>query len=145
MEKWIPCNWLPENDFYLDSVNHTIEYEKDVLELTFSGVSKKNIYRICFYDVFSYRVTKEHFFLCKYSAEEFAQICPQPHEFAYLIQDSSYVDELNGSGMYDLYTELIINHYFIQTDLHVIDVILHASSKIIIENVLTGETRQING
>ena len=145
MEKWVPCNWIPKNDFYLDSVNHTVECEKDVLELAFSGVVTENKFRICFYDVFSYRVTKEQFLLCQYSEEEFAQICPQPHEFVYLIQNSSYVEELNRKGMYDLHSELPVNHYLIQTDLHVIDVILHVSSKISIENLLTGEIRQIAG
>ena len=145
MEKWSPCNWLSEYDFYLDSVSHAIECDKDVLELTFSSVVTESKYRICFKDVFSYRVTKEHFFLCQYSEEEFARVCPQPHEFAYIIQDSSYVEALSRSGMYNLHSELPVNHYIIQTDLHVIDVILHASSEIIIENVLTGELRQING
>jgi hypothetical protein len=83
--------------------------------------------------------------LCQYSEEEFAQVCPQPHEFAYLIQNSLYVEELNRTGMYDLHSELPVNHYMLQTDLHVIDVILHASSKITIDNILTGEIRQING
>ena len=145
MEKWTPCNWISEHDLYLDSVNHSIDCEKDVLELTFSGVVTESKYRICFYDVFSYRVTKEHFLLCQYSEEEFAKIYSEPHEFAYLIQDSSYVEELNRTGMYDLHSELPVNHYMIHTDLHVIDVILHASSKITIENILTGEIRQING
>ena len=145
MEKWTPRNWLSEHDFYLDSVNHVIECEKDILELTFSGVVTENKYRICFYDVFSYKVTKEHFLMCQYSEAEFAQVCPQPHEFAYLIQNSSYVEELNRKGMYDLHSDLPANHYLIQTDLHVIDVILRASSKIIIENLMTGEIRQIVG
>jgi len=145
MEKWTPCNWLSEHDFYLDSVNHTIEYEKDVLELTFSGVVKESKYRICFYNVFSYRITKEHLLMCQYSEAEFARVCPQPHEFAYLIQNSLYVEELNKAGIYDLHSELSVNHYKIQTDLHVIDVILHASSKITIKNILTGEIRQIVG
>ena len=47
--------------------------------------------------------------------------------------------------MYELHSYLPVNHYMIHTDLHVIDVILHAFSKIIIENILTGEIRHING
>ena len=47
--------------------------------------------------------------------------------------------------MYELHSDLPVNHYMIHTDLHVIDVILPASSKIIIEIILTGEIRQING
>jgi len=47
--------------------------------------------------------------------------------------------------MYELYSDLPVNHYMIHTDVHVVDIILHASSKIIIDNILTGEIRQING
>jgi len=83
--------------------------------------------------------------MCQYSEAEFARVCPQPHEFSYLIQNSLYVEELNKAGIYDLHSELSVNHYKIQTDLHVIDVILHASSKITIKNILTGEIRQIVG
>ena len=144
MEKWIPCDWLPTNDVFLDSVKYTNQDEKDTLELYFSGVNDNCRYKIIFYNVFSYRITLEHFLFAPYSEKDFALICSQPYEFVYRIQNSLYVEEMNRCGMYDLNTELHVNHYRMQTDTHIVDVILHVSSKIIIEDISTNEIKQID-
>ena len=143
MEKWKPLDWVPCKSFTLDKVEHIIQFENDKLELTLSSSDKTNLYNIIFQDVFSYRVTMEHFLCGQYTENEFKLVCPHRDACIYQVQNSLYIEELNQKGMYDLHSELRVLHFILLTDIHNVDVIVHEKSKIIINNALTKDTHTI--
>lgn len=144
MEKWIPCSWIVYYQYTLDNISHVIQYEYDFVELVLSSIDKTNIYRLSFYNVFSYAITLEHFLCNRYSQKEFELINPNRNANIYQIQNSSYIKSLNQYGIYDLYSELPVSHYIIQTDTHFVDLIVRNSSKIIIFDILHGESSMLN-
>lgn len=134
---------MPCKSFTLDKVEHIIQFENDKLELTLSSIDKANLYNITFQNVFSYRVTMEHFLCSQYTENEFKLVCPQKDACIYQVQNSLYIEELNQKGMYDLHSELRVLHFILLTDVHNVDVIVHEKGQIIINNDQTKDSRTI--
>ena len=139
MEKWEPCKWIEKNTYILDKVSYSFQESTDLLKITiFPFNNKEKRYKITIVNIFSYRITDEHLLCSQYDNNDFKTICPEDDYCIYWIQNSKYIEELNGRGIYDLHKELKLLHYLIQTDLHIIDLLLDNNSEITISEMTNG-------
>lgn len=119
-EKWIPIPFIT-GECSLSS----IEYDATNLVVVLDSFHDKKTIEIVFTDVFSYRVTLEHF--------RWAEFSHQPQISAVLVQvkSSKYIEWIEKTGMKQLYdSDLKISHYMLQTTEHIVDVVLLDNSTI---------------
>lgn len=123
IEKWIPLQYIVGEC----SVSR-IEYDATNLLVELDSFREERTVEIIFSDVFSYRVTLEHF--------RWAEFVNTPQTSATLIkvENSNYIKWLEDAGVKQLYdSSLNIVHYMLQTTEHIIDVALLYNSSITID------------
>lgn len=136
-EQWIPLPIIA-GECSLSS----IEYNATDLVVELDSFREERTIKITFSDVFSYRVTLEHF--------RWADFANAPKTSATLIkvENSDYIKWLEDAGVKQLYgSTLCIVHYMLQTTEHIIDVALLFSSVIRIDGVelqLNSKTEEKN-
>lgn len=124
-EKWISLQIIA-GECSLSS----LEYNATDLVVELDSFREERTIKITFSDVFSYRVTLEHF--------RWADFVNAPEISATLIkvENSNFIKWLEDVGEKQLYgSTLNIAHYMLQTTEHIIDVALLRSSSITIDGV----------
>ena len=122
-EEWIPLPFIV-GECSLSG----IEYDATNLLVELDSFQEGRTIKIVFADVFSYRVTLEHF--------QWADFVHAPKVSAALVKvvNSRYIEWMENAGMRQLYgSDLSIAHYMLRTTEHIIDVALLDSSIITID------------
>lgn len=122
-EKWMPLQCIAG-----ECSLSRIEYDATNLLVELDSFLEKRVIKVVFSDVFSYRVTLEHF--------RWADFADTPKTKSTLVRvvNSNFVKWLETAGEKQLYgNTLDIAHYMLQTTEHVIDVILLHDSEITID------------
>lgn len=98
------------------SVN-SIDYDATDLVIVLDRFDNNQTVAIRFKNVYTYRVTLEHFRIC----EVMDGLTSQP---LYEVENSAYLSEMLMTGMRELYGSLLnVRHYTISTTEHIIDVL----------------------
>lgn len=121
-EVWIPIKAI-DGECYLSQ----IEYNANDLSVELYSIVNERTIKIVFKNIFSYRVTLEHF--------RWAEFSNAPKIFATFVRidNSKYVKWIEESGCEQLYGKsLRITHYMLRTTEHVIDIALLDNSDVII-------------
>ena len=122
-EEWFPLPFM-EGEHSLSN----IEYNATDLLVELDSFKKKRVTKIVFANVFSYRMTLEHF--------RWAEFCHNSNVSATLInvKESHYIRWLEAAGLEQIYeSNLDLRHYMLQTTEHTIDVVLPSESIITID------------
>ena len=122
-EKWMPLQCIAG-----ECSLSRMEYDATNLLVELDSFLEKRVIKVVFSDVFSYRVTLEHF--------RWADFVDTPKTKSTLVRgvNSNFVKWLEAAGEKQLYgNTLDIAHYMLQTTEHVIDVILLHDSVITID------------
>lgn len=104
------------------------EYNATNLLVELDSFKEKRVTKIVFANVFSYRVTLEHF--------RWAEFCYNPNISATLVnvKESHYIKWLETAGLEQIYeSKLDLRHYMLQTTEHTIDVVFPSESIITID------------
>lgn len=123
IEEWIPINVIG-GECSLSS----IEYNSTDLSVELYSIARGKAIKILFKDIFSYRVTLEHFRWFEFSYA--------PRIFATFVRvdNSKYIKWLEDAGEKQLYGQsLTVVHYMLRTTEHVIDVALLDNSDVLID------------
>ena len=123
-EKWMPLQCIAGACPF-----SRIEYDATNSLVALDSFLEKRVIKVVFSDVFSYRVTLEHF--------RWADFVDTPKTKSTLVRvvNSNFVKWLEAAGEKQLYgNTLDIAHYMLQTTEHVIDVILLHDSVITIDD-----------
>uniref|UniRef100_A0AB33IRU1 EAL domain-containing protein n=1 Tax=Prevotella sp. GTC17254 TaxID=3236794 RepID=A0AB33IRU1_9BACT len=105
-----------------------IEYDSTNLLVELDSFLENRTIKICFENIFSYRVTLEHFRWANF------RYTPQTSSTLIKVENSNYIKWLEEAGVKLLYdSTLDISHYMLQTTEHIIDVALLAESSISID------------
>ncbi len=122
-EVWTPLSFL-KGEHSLSK----IEYDATDLLVELDSFKEKRVTKIVFANVFSYRVTLEHF--------RWAEFSHNPNISATLVyvKESHYIRWLETAGLKQIYeSNLDLRHYLLQTTEHTIDVVLPSESIITID------------
>ena len=122
-EKWMPLQCIAG-----ECSLSRMEYDATNLLVELDSFLEKRVIKVVFSDVFSYRVTLEHF--------RWADFVDTPKTKSTLVRvvNSNFVKWLEAAGEKQLYgNTLDIAHYMLQTTEHVIYVILLHDSVITID------------
>lgn len=107
----------PINAITCECSINTIEYDATDLIIVLDRFDNNQQETIRFKNVFSYRVTLEHFRI----TEAMNGITAQP---LYEVENSAYLSDVMATGMKALYgTSLNVKHYAINTTEHIVDVL----------------------
>lgn len=129
MSKNIPQEvWTPLPFLKGEHALSKIEYDATDLLVELDSFKEKRVTKIVFANVFSYRVTLEHF--------RWAEFSHNPNISATLVnvKESHYISWLEAAGLEQIYeSNLDLRHYLLQTTEHTIDVVLPSESIITID------------
>lgn len=113
-EKWTPLQCIAG-----ECSLSRMEYDATNLLVELDSFLEKRVIKVVFSDVFSYRVTLEHF--------RWADFVDKPKTKSTLVQvdNSNFIKWLEAAGEKQLYgNTLNVVHYMLQTTEHIIDVAL---------------------
>lgn len=127
--------WSPLQNITGECYLQNIAYDATNLLVDLYSFRTEQIISIIFHDVFSYRVTLEHF--------RWADFTNAPKTSATLIkvENSNYINWLENAGKNQLYdSSLSVAHYMLQTTEHIIDIALPSNAPITIDGAkLSGQ------
>lgn len=119
--------WNPIDKIDGECSLSSIEFNSTDLSVELDSFGGETI-KILFKDIFSYRVTLEHFRWSEFS------VAPKVFATLVRVENSNYIKWLENAGEEQLYGQsLKIVHYMLRTTEHIIDIALLENSDILID------------
>ena len=116
--------WCPSHIIGCECSVNNVSYDATDLIIEVEPFNDKGVLKLIFRNIFSYRITLEHFRWCDDSIDT------RKHTI-YEVHNSRYIEWLNNAGLRELYDKAQVHHYAIKTTEHIIDVLTPETMEII--------------